>query len=55
MKILFQMLSVAALVAVLVGCCNCRAIQKKNQKPLEGTEWQLVQLGSESKIGRAHV
>lgn len=48
MKILFQMLSVAALMAVLVGCCNCRAIQKKNQKPLEGTEWQLVQLGSES-------
>ena len=48
MKILFQMLSVAALVVVLVGCCNCRAIQKKNQKPLEGTEWQLVQLGSES-------
>ena len=48
MKILFQMLSVAALVAVLVGCCNCRAVQKKNQKPLEGTEWQLVQLGGES-------
>ena len=48
MKILYQMLSIAALVAVLVGCCNCRAVQKKNQKPLEGTEWQLVQLGGES-------
>lgn len=48
MKIIYQMLSIAALVAVLVGCCNCRAVQKKNQKPLEGTEWQLVQLGGES-------
>lgn len=48
MKIFYQMLSIAALVAVLVGCCNCRAVQKKNQKPLEGTEWQLVQLGGES-------
>lgn len=48
MKIFYQMLSIAAMVAVLVGCCNCRAVQKKNQKPLEGTEWQLVQLGGES-------
>ncbi len=48
MKIFYQMLSIAALVAVLVGCCNCRAVQKKNQKPPEGTEWQRVQLGGES-------
>ena len=48
MKIFYQMLSIAALVAVLVGCYTCRAVQKKNQKPLEGTEWQLVQLGGES-------
>lgn len=48
MKIFYQLLSIAALVAVLVGCCNCRAIQKKNQKPLAGTEWQLIQLGEQS-------
>ncbi len=48
MKIFYQLLSIAALVAVLVGCCNCRAVQKKNQRPLEGTEWQMVQLGGET-------
>lgn len=48
MKIIYQLLSIVALVAVLAGCCNCRAVQKKSQKPLEGTEWQLVQLGGET-------
>lgn len=31
-----------------VGCCNCRKAQKL-QKPLVGTEWQLVQLGGREK------
>ena len=35
----------AALLALAVGCCHCRAYQKKNRRPLVGTEWQLVQLG----------
>ena len=48
MKIFYQFLSIAAMVAVLVGCCNCRAVQKKNQRPLENTEWQLIQLGGET-------
>lgn len=47
MKIFYQILSIATLVAVLVGCCNCRAVQK-NHKSLTGTEWQLVQLGDET-------
>lgn len=33
--------------AILAGCCNCRSFQRKNQRPLLGTEWQLVQLGGE--------
>lgn len=33
--------------AILAGCCNCRSFQRKNQRPLVGTEWQLVQLGGE--------
>lgn len=45
---IYQIVSVMVLVAVLVGCCNCRAVQKKTQKPLTDTEWQLVQLGGES-------
>lgn len=37
-----------ALLAVAVSCCNCRSFQKKNRRPLVGTEWQLVQLGGRS-------
>lgn len=33
--------------AMLAGCCNCRSFQRKHQRPLVGTEWQLVQLGGE--------
>lgn len=44
MKFFYRLCSFAALAAVIVGCCNCRAL-RKNQKPLVGTEWQLVQLG----------
>lgn len=44
MKFFYRLCSFAALAAIIVGCCNCRALRKK-QKPLTGTEWQLVQLG----------
>lgn len=44
MKILFRIAALAATVALTAGCCNCRSYQKKTQRPLVGTEWQLVQL-----------
>lgn len=44
MKLFYRLCSFAALAAVIVGCCNCRSL-RKSQKPLVGTEWQLVQLG----------
>lgn len=37
-----------ALLAAAFSCCNCRSFQKKNRRPLVGTEWQLVQLGGRS-------
>ena len=35
----------ASLIAatLLSGCCACRSYQRRTQKPLEGTLWQLVQ------------
>lgn len=44
MKILLKIAAVAALAALVAGCCNCRSYQKKTRQPLVGTEWQLVQL-----------
>lgn len=44
MKILLKIAAVAALAALVAGCCNCRSYQKKTRRPLVGTEWQLVQL-----------
>ena len=44
MRILHKIALVIVLVAITVGCCNCRSYQKKNRRPLEGTTWQLVQL-----------
>jgi len=40
----------AAMAVFAAGCCNCRSYQKKTQRPLEGTEWQLVQLYGEKVI-----
>ena len=48
MKILLRLAVVAGLAALMVGCCNCRSYQKKNRRPLVGTEWQLIQLGGET-------
>lgn len=44
MKLFYRLCSFAALAAVVVGCCNCRAL-RKSQRPLVGTDWRLVQLG----------
>ena len=37
--------AIGAVSALLAGCCACRTYQKKTQRPLVGTEWQLIQLG----------
>ena len=44
MKILLRIAVIAAVAALAAGCCKCRSYQKKNRRPLVGTEWQLVQL-----------
>ncbi|MBO7313251.1 MAG: META domain-containing protein, partial [Alistipes sp.] len=43
MKRLFIFLSAILFILVLVGCCDCRK-RAKLEKPLVGTEWQLVQI-----------
>ena len=45
MKILLRIAVIAAIAALAAGCCKCRSYQKKNRRPLVGTEWQLIQLG----------
>lgn len=45
MKILHKIALLAALAALAAGCCPCRSYQKRTQRPLVGTEWQLIQLG----------
>ena len=42
MKNLFSILIVALVAAAAVGCCACR--KGKNNKPLVGTEWQLMKM-----------
>ena len=47
MKILH--IATAVAVAVLItGCCACKKYQKKYGKPLETTEWTLVQVEGKS-------
>ena len=48
MKILFRIAALVATIALTAGCCNCRSYQKKTRRPLEGTEWQLIQLDGRS-------
>ena len=48
MKILLRIAVVAVAGALIAGCCNCRAYQKKARRPLVGTEWQLIQLGGKA-------
>ena len=48
MKILFRIAALIATIALTAGCCNCRSYQKKTRRPLEGTEWQLIQLDGRS-------
>lgn len=45
MKPIYRISTLLLLAAAIAGCCNCRSIQRKTQKPLVGTEWQLVRLG----------
>ena len=48
MKILLKIAALAAVAALAAGCCSCRSYQKKNRRPLIGTEWQLIQLGGKA-------
>ncbi len=45
MKFIVRFALLAAVVAMAAGCCKCRSYQKKTNRPLAGTEWQLIQLG----------
>ena len=42
MKKIISILIVAAVMSLVVGCCACR--KGKNNRPLLGTEWQLVRM-----------
>ncbi|WP_418982059.1 META domain-containing protein [Alistipes sp.] len=44
MKTLYKIALLAALTALLAGCCACRSYQKRTRRPLAGTQWQLIQL-----------
>lgn len=48
MKILPKLALAAAAALLCASCCPCRSYQKKTRRPLEGTEWQLIQLGGKS-------
>lgn len=48
MKLLLKIALLAATAALTASCCHCRSYQKRTQRPLEGTEWQLIQLGGKT-------
>ena len=43
MKIVKFAMDVAVMAIVVVGCCPCKKYQKKYGKPLQETEWKMVQ------------
>ena len=43
MKRAILFLATILLTTILIGCCDCRK-RAKLEKPLVGTEWQLVQI-----------
>lgn len=45
MNILHKIALIAATALLAAGCCPCRSARKSAQPPLEGTQWQLIQLG----------
>ena len=47
---IFYSVALAALVALMVGCCPCR--KGKNNLPLKGTEWHLMRMmGKDVTLG----
>ncbi len=48
MKNLTRIALALLLTTFTAGCCHCRSYQKKTQRPLTGTTWQLIQLGGQS-------
>ena len=45
MRQIAKIVAVCAAGALATGCCGCHKYQKQTQRPLVGTEWQLIQLG----------
>ena len=43
MKIVKIMMAAAVVAFVAVGCCPCKKYQKKYGKPLQETQWKMVQ------------
>lgn len=48
MNILRKILFLGAVAVLAAACCPCRSYQKRTRRPLEGTAWQLIQLGGRS-------
>lgn len=48
MKLSLKIALLAAVAALLAGCCACRTYQKRTRRPLVATEWQLIRLGGKS-------
>lgn len=41
---IFKLIASIFTIAILTGCCNCRSYQKRSQRTLITTQWQLSQL-----------
>lgn len=48
MRRLMSLAVALAVVIVAAGCCHCKKVQRSDNRPLVGTEWQLVQMDGRS-------
>lgn len=48
MKLSLKIALLAAVAALLAGCCACRTYQKRTRRPLVETRWQLIRLGGKT-------
>ncbi len=47
MRIFIRFFAFIVVTCIIAGCCACRSYQKKTNRPLVGTEWQLIRLGGQ--------